>query len=280
LEIIKAIFKIIVRTAILCSTVTIYSCQKEEKKTGCPSQPVYTLDSSKVKEIALSPQDSSQSSMIGGNESIGYKFSAKKGQKFQYQVKNPSICTWLYTPDNQLISNNILPQDGQYILQLQNIQGAGTFDIVMSLGTDSEIGASPVSTLPSPITKPANSNSDTPDNSPKNVIIQYYQEINNRDYQSAWNKLPSTLQENREVHPQGYQSFLDFFKQLDRVQVNDIALVSETKLGVEVKANICYVKNGNTDPLGLLFHLKKDTDDRQWKIDKVRLDSHKNSGCA
>jgi hypothetical protein len=268
-----------IATIILSSFLTMYGCQREVNKSSCPTQPVFALDGHKLKEISLSSQETTQSSMISGKESIGYIFSGKKGQKFTYQVKNSNICTWLYSPDNQLLSNNILPQDGQYTIQVENVQGSGTFDIVMSLVNESETAVSPIPTQPSPTHKP--SNSDSPKNSPNNLIAQYYQEINNRDYQSAWNKLPITLQENRQIHPQGYQSFVDFYSKLNGIVVNDLALVDGTDFSAEIKADLsCKLKNGNISSLFLRFYLQRNEPDRQWKIDKVKFDPHRNSNCG
>jgi hypothetical protein len=280
---------LIINMTTLYLLLAMYGCQSDVKKSTCPENPVFALDSSKLKEVVLSPKDTTQSSMISGNESIGYKFSGIKGQKFNYQVSNSNICVWLYSPDNQSLSSNVLPRDGQYIVQIQNIQGAGTFDIVMSLGNENNIAASPTATIftsPSPTSTPSvpviktSSNSDRPRNSPENLIAQYYQEINSRDYQSAWNKLPITLQNNLNVHPEGYKSFVDFFDRFDRIRVNYLGVVDETESSAEVKADLTCMRNGNTAPLFLRFYLKKDEAYRSWKIDKVKLDPHRISRCG
>jgi ARC6-like, IMS domain len=122
---------------------------------------------------------------------------------------------------------------------------------------------------------------DPPKNSPANLIAQYYKEINSHQYESAWNKLPINLQENLQLHPQGYQSFVNFYNKLDGIQVVNLALIEETHSSAEVKADLqCKQKNGDLSPLFLRFHIKKEIGDREWKIDKVKFDPNNKSTCG
>jgi hypothetical protein len=126
-----------------------------------------------------------------------------------------------------------------------------------------------------------NAKPDSPKNSPENLIAQYYQEINSRQYESAWNKLPTNLQENRQLHPQGYQSFVDFYNKLDGIQVVNLASIGGTNSSTEVKADLqCKQKNGNLSPLFLRFYVKKGTSDREWKIYKINFDPNNKSTCG
>ena len=126
---------------------------------------------------------------------------------------------------------------------------------------------------------PTNNNVDR--SPPDALIAQYYQEINSRNYQAAWNKLPSNLREDLNVHPNGYQSFVDFFNGFGGVRVNNLTVVDRTDFNAVVNADlICQLKNGNDSPLFLRFSLNWNSSDRQWQMSKIRFNPNKKSYCG
>jgi hypothetical protein len=118
-------------------------------------------------------------------------------------------------------------------------------------------------------------------NSPEKLISTYYQDINDRQYQSAWAKLPSDLQQNRNIHPQGYQSFAGFFDRMRSIQVNELMVVEETASQAVVAADLnCEFRKDVKSPLFLRFVLNKNDPNQQWKISKIKLDPNRKSFCG
>jgi serine/threonine protein kinase, bacterial len=118
-------------------------------------------------------------------------------------------------------------------------------------------------------------------NSPEKLISTYYQDINDRQYQSAWDKLPSDLQQNRNIHPQGYQSFAGFFDRMKSIQVNELIVVEETASQAIVAADLnCEFRKDVKSPLFLRFILNKNNPNQQWEISKIKLDPNRKSFCG
>lgn len=109
--------------------------QASEISQECPRQPEDVLKSANVKAISLSEQPLYESGVAKKGNSQGFIFEAQAGQKFNYRTES-DICIWVYSPDNQLLSNQDLPTDGKYTIQISVPQGSKTFEIAMSLGTE------------------------------------------------------------------------------------------------------------------------------------------------
>jgi hypothetical protein len=101
---------------------------------GCPEQPTTSLSEENVKEISLNETTVTESGQASSHKSLGYTFTAKKGQKLSYRT-DEDICIWIYSPDSQLVNGGELPQTGKYILQVSAPKGSKTFDLEMSIGT-------------------------------------------------------------------------------------------------------------------------------------------------
>jgi hypothetical protein len=142
--------------------------------------------------------------------------------------------------------------------------------------------ASIVTDIPKRVETPTSSSSDNTDRPPPDALIaQYYQEINSRNYQAAWNKLPNNLREDLNVHPNGYQSFVDFFNGFGGVHVNNLTVVDRTDYSAVVNADLsCQLKNGNDSPLFLRFSLNWNNSNRQWQISKIRFNPDRKSYCG
>jgi serine/threonine protein kinase, bacterial len=139
-----------------------------------------------------------------------------------------------------------------------------------------------VTDIPKRVETPTSSSSDNTDRTPPDALIaQYYQEINSRNYQAAWNKLPNNLREDLNVHPNGYQSFVDFFNGFGGVRVNNLTVVDRTDYSAVVNADLsCHLKNGNDSPLFLRFSLNWNNSDRQWQMSKIRFNPERKSYCG
>jgi serine/threonine protein kinase, bacterial len=127
------------------------------------------------------------------------------------------------------------------------------------------------STIPSPIPNTANS----PRITSTDIVKDYYSKINTRDFQGAWNKLPSSLQNDRSIHPNGYNSFLDWWSnKVGSIQLQGTNLVSETDREAIVDADVQYFMRsgqGRSTPQAMRYFFIKDPNNNTWVIDKIRL---------
>jgi serine/threonine protein kinase, bacterial len=140
-------------------------------------------------------------------------------------------------------------------------------------GDKTTIASNPASTAnsstnPSPIVNP-------PSISPTDIVKDYYNKINTRDIQGAWNKLPVSLQNDRSIHPDGYNSFLDWWtNKVGSIQLLGTNLVSSTDREAIVDADVQYFMRsgkGKSTPQAMRYFFTKDTSNNTWVIEKIRL---------
>jgi serine/threonine protein kinase, bacterial len=128
------------------------------------------------------------------------------------------------------------------------------------------------STIQTPISRTVNPPSITP----VDIVKDYYSKINTRDFQGAWNKLPVSLQNDRSIHPNGYNSFLDWWSnQVGSAQLLGTNLVSSTDKEAIVDADVQYfMRSGQgrrSTPQAMRYFFVKDPNNNTWIIDKIRL---------
>ncbi|MBD2456682.1 hypothetical protein H6G80_21705 [Nostoc sp. FACHB-87] len=296
-------------TTLICAVTT--ACNQNTTTTQkitnqCPNQPTIVLQSHNVKPIDFSTQQITQSGMVSTNKSLGFTFEAKSGQKLSYTT-NQNLCIWIYSPDNQILTNRDLPLTGKYTIQVSTLQGSTTFDLALSLETvtavsqpiSSSTPSLPVSNnvdinstaantsyptttnnigtnstavfkpifSPTPTTSSAN-NVDRP--STEKVIEDYYTKVNSHQYQEAWNFLSTTLQEDRELHPDGYNSFIEWWEQVKYVSVNRYSLEDANNNGGVVNVwTRYYMKNGRNVSIPLKFYMSWNDANQKWEINKI-----------
>jgi hypothetical protein len=239
-------------------------------KGKCPDQSQGGLEVKDVKQIVLGKSSLKESGQINSGKQKGFSFDGKKGQRLKYNTSD-DICVWVYSPSITLVTGDTLPIDGRHTIQVAALKGSTSFTLEMALRND----PLPVE---SSVPRPSASNSQT---SPDTVISEYYQEINSHNYQAAWNKLPLDLQQNVNVHPNGYQSFVDFFDSMGGMEVNSISVLEKNEFQAIVSADInCKLKNNSKSPLFLRFFLNWNNSSQQWQISKVKLDPDRQSSCG
>jgi hypothetical protein len=109
----------------------------------CPKQPVGVLDKSNVKSIRLAANEVNESGQIHFGQSLGFEFEAKAKQKLELSTQE-NLCLYIYTPSNQMLSDNILPENGKYIVQVAIPSGMATFSLAMKLAsTDISVNSPP-----------------------------------------------------------------------------------------------------------------------------------------
>lgn len=100
--------------------------------------------------------------------------------------------------------------------------------------------------------------------SPEQALRNYYQTLNNYKYQSAWNSLSSRMQS------EGYQSYIDWWTQVKRIEILSTKLVSEDGFNSRVDSRLRYLtKSGRPINQILRFDLVWDIDSDRWLVNKV-----------
>jgi serine/threonine protein kinase, bacterial len=124
----------------------------------------------------------------------------------------------------------------------------------------------------------SNSNASSPspsvDNNkipPTTAVTAYYASLTDRDYQKAWNQLPKELQDDTKVHPEGYISFENWWKSIDRIELRDVKIVNQTANSAEAIASTVYrMKNGSSQQFSIRYSLVWNASTQSWDIAKVR----------
>jgi serine/threonine protein kinase, bacterial len=147
-----------------------------------------------------------------------------------------------------------------------------------SSGEKTEIASAPSSSTSSPSISPSISPSsivNQPSITPTYIVKDYYNKINIRDFQGAWNKLPISLQNDRSIHPNGYNSFLDWWaNKVGSIKLLGTNLVSETDREAIVDADVQYFmrsSQGRSTSQAMRYFFTKDTTNNTWVIEKIRL---------
>ncbi len=287
----KLLFYFIFLTLTGCLKISITGNNSDSKITEtieeCPEQPSQILSKKNVENIVLTNELLEQSGQVNAKKMIGYTFNATSGQEFTYET-NDDICVWLYAPDTKLITDNKLTQTGKYIVQIGTIKGSKSFNI--NLGLDAQKIANstpPITAKPTPQYTPQATVQPTPQYTPqataqptKNAIYRpspedfargYYSTINQQEYSQGWNKLSSSLQNNTKLHPEGYSSYLNWWKTVNYVEVNNVNTVSQTDYEAIVNISLAYnMNNGQRSPHSLQFYLIWDDNNSQWLLNKTK----------
>jgi hypothetical protein len=139
-------------------------------------------------------------------------------------------------------------------------------DICGSMGV---IDASQISLQATSATPSTTISSNQPN--PLDTVANYYGDINGRNYQAAWNKLPVELQNDTKVHPVGYKSFEDWWNSVDSIEIRNIRVVSRDNEKAEAIARTVYrMKDGRIAPYTLRYSLEWDANKQGWAIAKIR----------
>ncbi|NES69862.1 MAG: hypothetical protein F6K24_33940 [Okeania sp. SIO2D1] len=105
---------------------------------------------------------------------------------------------------------------------------------------------------------------------PEQALRNYYQTLNNYEYQSAWNSLSPRSQRSTKAHPEGYKSYIDWWTQVAKIDVLSTKLVSEDGFNSIVESRLRYfMKSGREINQTLRFYFLWDTDSDRWLVNKV-----------
>lgn len=106
--------------------------------------------------------------------------------------------------------------------------------------------------------------------SPEQTVREYYNLINNRNYETAWQKLSPGYQQARAK--KGFKnSYVSWWEEVDRVEINQSSLVSRGADSAKVNAELTYYKkNGDITPESLQVFLVWDNS-HGWIFDDTRV---------
>ncbi|CAN1211772.1 serine/threonine protein kinase [Tumidithrix helvetica PCC 7403] len=97
--------------------------------------------------------------------------------------------------------------------------------------------------------------------SPEQGVRDYYGLINERKYDLAWKRLSPKFQVNT---AKGNDSFLDWWKQIDKVSIDKIRLVNQTSNSAIVDADLAYYKKSGVFPETLRITMTWDEPTNTW----------------
>ena len=112
--------------------------QMTNELISCPNSAQNLLELKALKMINISSRSSLLSGKVNSNQDLGYIFWGKAGQHFNYS-KIGDICLWLYSPDNKIVNQTVLPITGKYILQVASAKDTVNFEIHTTLEEDPKI---------------------------------------------------------------------------------------------------------------------------------------------
>ncbi|KOP26905.1 protein kinase [Hapalosiphon sp. MRB220] len=104
--------------------------------------------------------------------------------------------------------------------------------------------------------------------SPEEFIQSYYANINQGEYQTAWNQLSPNFQNNKSLHPNGYLSYIDWWGgKVQQVEVEQVSLVENSTETAIVSAQLKYIlKTGRESSSSINFSLLWDAGNNKWVI--------------
>jgi len=231
----------------------------------CSDKPVNSLDTKNVKPISVNMQEVKESGIVRSDSSVGFSFDAKSGQQFSYRT-DENICIWVYTPDNQLLTNSKLPLDGKYVVQVSAPKGQATFNLAMKINNNETI-QSLATEKTTPELSPQVAKSST---SPEQALIDYYAGVNNRNYETTWKILSPQFKSKKSI---SYSDYQNWWRTVRTVKITKTSLNSRSGDRAYIDANLQYVTNdGEVHNDSNRYFLLWKPDISQWVIeDTTRL---------
>ncbi len=104
--------------------------------------------------------------------------------------------------------------------------------------------------------------------SPVQTVENYYLNINQRQYKTAWNQLSQQFKDNKRLHPNGYFSYLSWWRgKVKNVNIQQISILEANTNTATVDASLNYLmKNGRIIPKSVRLFLSWDEQNRRWLV--------------
>ena len=123
-----------------------------------------------------------------------------------------------------------------------------------------------------PSSSPSVVESEILGSSPTEAVQNYYVNINQGKYETAWNLLAPSLQNNQRLHPEGYLSYINWWGgEVDSVSVEEVSLLAASGNTATVNAKFQYLmKTGKRVAGSLRFYLLWDASNSRWVVSEVK----------
>jgi hypothetical protein len=99
--------------------------------TDCPLLPKMVLNDDNIQPVNITSEIQIYTPSTSSDKAIGYLFSGQAGQRLTYDADN--ACIWVFTPMMDIMTDNILPEDGQYIIQIEQISNNQSIQVELGL---------------------------------------------------------------------------------------------------------------------------------------------------
>ncbi|MEC4892795.1 MAG: YARHG domain-containing protein [Oscillatoria sp. PMC 1051.18] len=105
--------------------------------------------------------------------------------------------------------------------------------------------------------------------SPKQAIQQQFSLINSGDYQTAWHRLSPQFQSNRQVFPEGYTTYKNWWETVDFAELETVQIIEENHKNAIIDYQVNYhLKNGKTSPESRRVILTWNPQEQIWKFER------------
>jgi serine/threonine-protein kinase len=107
---------------------------------------------------------------------------------------------------------------------------------------------------------------------PEQAVQNYFYTINKRDFQTGWNQLSPSFQNNKRLHPDGYLSYIDWWGgKVQSVDIEQVSLIEATAQTATVNAKIKYLMSTQKlIPGSVRFFLLWDAQNSRWIISDTK----------
>ncbi len=262
----------------------------------CPEKPKIRIDKKDAKSLSLTESIINISDSINYEKDLGYKFYARTGKDLHYRITS-NVCIWIFAPDTKLLQwreliivqqadslisgeqmSIDLPLTGEYIVQVSTPTTSAKFNLEMSLDdlpkTQSTVVSAETTTSISPSTPKAETipKESASQNSAEKAVKNYYSYLNQGEYEQAWSQLSASFQNNQQLHPDGYNSYYEWWTGISNIAIQDVQEISTDTEIATVNVQVEYTeKSGDSLSQSLELFLIWNADTKNWTIDAVKL---------
>ena len=92
-----------------------------------------------------------------------------------------------------------------------------------------------------------------------------------RQMRSTACKLPSSLQQNKKIHPVGFASFRSWFQEIAPIVITESSTVEQSANEATVDIHCTFTLKGKPSTMSLCYGLKRDNSVNRWVISSVKM---------
>jgi hypothetical protein len=226
-----------------CSSSTKNASSSSSTTSECPDKPRNSLEAKSVKLISFKDSLAKESGQVNIGKQAGFSFEGKKGQKIKYA--SSEVCVWIYAPNNNLITDDTLPVDGRYVVQVAAIKGSTSFSLDLELRSAdfirSPVSSSQANFSPSP---PASISSSQSDNgsatrpSPDAAILNHYKLIQNGQLDESWTNLSTSFQGANIA--KGLSEYKEWWNSVETIQIGGVEILDRQSETAIARVDLSY----------------------------------------